>query len=58
MNLDDVEIGKKIRNSTGEEFCVVGIDYVGTIERRGPIIILNVSRKLDLDELKGFERVD
>lgn len=58
MNLDDVEIGSKIRNTAGEEFRVVGIDYVGTVKKRGPFIILNTSRVVNLNELKDFERVD
>ena len=57
MELQDVEISGKIRNSAGEEFRVVGIDYVGTVKKRGPLITLNTSQVLDLNALKAFEKL-
>lgn len=54
MKLIDVEIGKSIRNVSGKEFRVVGIDQVGPPRKKGPLVILHTGQVLNLTELKEF----
>lgn len=55
MDLRDIKISDTIRGPDGKEVQVVGIDYQGTLKKRGPLIILHDRRDLDMKELEEFQ---